>query len=157
MIRTTAFAFAAMAGLALSGCNPIANLQEAEKQIDRYQAHYSANELGNMYAMTGTKFRETSSLGEFEEFATLINGRLGEIVTTKRVKFNVKSTPGGTITSVVMQTNFEQGEGTETYTFSGSGEDMRLEGWNVNSNRLMITAAELEQLNTSQDESEAAN
>ena len=56
-----------------------------------------------------------------------------------------------------MQTIFEQGEGTETYTFSGSGEDMRLEGWNVNSNRLMITAAEVEQLNSSQDESEAAN
>ena len=157
MIRATAFAFTALAGLALSGCNPIANLEEAEEQIDRYQAHYSAHELGNMYAMTGKKFRETSSLGEFEEFVTLIDGRLGEIVTTQRVNFNVKSTPGGTTTSVVMQTNFEQGDGTETYTFSGSGEDMRLEGWNVNSNRLMITAAEAEQLNPSQDESEAAN
>ena len=41
-----------------------------------------------------------------------------------------------------MKTQFAKGEGTETFTFYGSGDDMRLVGWHVDSPNFMDVPAE---------------
>ncbi|MEO0698283.1 MAG: hypothetical protein AAFY81_01030, partial [Pseudomonadota bacterium] len=123
-----------IASFGLCACNPVANLEEAKDKIDLYQTHYSNSELEDMYAMTSVEFRRTSPRADFENFVSLIENRLGPIETTKRQGFNINTTPAGTVTVVTMQTQFEQGNGTETYTFIGSGAGMKVQGWQVNSN-----------------------
>jgi len=135
---------------ALAACNPLAdftaNAKEAEALIERFQAHHSRADLDAMYAMTSEAFREETQRGQFDEFADIVAKRLGPVEASEQVGFNVNAGTAGTSTIVTMQTTFEQGEGTETYTFTGSGTDMRLQGWQVNSDRLMVSAEDLEAL-----------
>lgn len=132
--------------LGLAACNPMENLEEATDQIDRFQTHFSFGEIDEMYKMVGREFRDTTSRDDFDEMVALISNRLGTVESTQRQSFNVNTTPMGTATVIVMQTDFEQGQGVETYTFRGNGQDMALIGWHVNSDRLLITAQELERL-----------
>ena len=138
--------FAAMLALGLAACNPVENFDEATDQIDRFQSHLSYGDVDEMYLMGSPMFRKSTSLADLRNQVGVISLRLGPVETTQRTSFNVNTTPAGTRTVVIMQTRFEQGEGVETYTFVGNGENMRLEGWNVNSSRLMITAEDMKAL-----------
>ncbi|MEM9086257.1 MAG: hypothetical protein AAGB23_10080 [Pseudomonadota bacterium] len=136
--------------LGLGACNPVENIDEAADQIDRFQSHFSYGDVDEMYLMASPSFRKSTSLAELRDQVGVISLRLGPVETTERTSFNINTTPAGTRTVITMQTRFEQGEGVETYTFVGNGENMRLEGWNVNSNRLMITADDMEALQAMQ-------
>jgi hypothetical protein len=157
MLRIFAAPFFLFSALALSACNPMENLGEAEEQVDRFQTHFSSGEVKDMYAMAGPAFRESTTRKDFDDFVEVISARLGAIETSQRDSFNVKSTPGGTTTVVTMSTQFEKGQGTETYTFIGNGEDMRILGWQVNSDRLLISRDELDALKAAKAEAEAVD
>lgn len=150
----TRIAVIIIASLGLCACNPVANLEEARDKVDIYQTHYSNSELDDMYAMTSVEFRRTSPRADFENFVGLIENRLGAIETTKQQGFNINTTPAGTVTVVTMLTQFEQGEGTETYTFIGSGAGMKVHGWQVNSNRLLFTPEDMATLNAAEQENQ---
>jgi len=148
-MRRTVFAtLAPLAAFALAACNPMENLSEAEDQIDRFHTHYDFGEFQDMYQMTSPAFRKASSPEDFKKLADVITARLGSIKSTERVNFNVNTTPAGTQTIITMQTIFEQGNGSEVFTFAGNGEDMKIQGWTVNSDRLMVTAEDLEAIDS---------
>lgn len=154
MLRDPKLTLAVMSALSLSACNPAANLEEASNQIDRYQHHFSSEEVDDMYDMTSAEFRRAASREDFDEFAKVITERLGPIETSERIAFNLNTTPAGTATVVTMQTQFEKGEGTEVYTFIGSGAEMRVQGWTVNSDRLMLNAEDLEVIKRAEESKE---
>ena len=118
----------------------MANLDEAEKQITRFENAYSAGNVDKLWGMTGDPWKEVSSRDEFDDLNTVLTARLGKIEESNRQNFNVNTTNGLTVTVVVMDTSFEQGDGLQTYTFHGDGEDMELVGWVVNSPRIQLTA-----------------
>ena len=132
-----------LGALFLAACNPMANLEEGEAQITKFERLYSKGQDDALFAMTGEKWREVSSREEFDDLLKVINARLGKIVSSERSNFNVNTFNGVTTTVIAMDTEFEQGKGTQVYTFQGGGEDMELVGWTVNSPRLIITADDL--------------
>lgn len=134
----------AMCALLLSACNPVANLDAGEQSIEAYQAAYSANDADALWNQVGQDFRDVTTREQFDDLLEVLQSRLGAIESSERAGFNVNTTTDGTFTVVQMSTQFEQGEGVETYTFLGNGEDMELVGWNVNSDRLLLTADDLE-------------
>ena len=147
-----AFSILLAAGL-IAGCNPVANMNAGEDRIEKFQAAYSRGDDDTMWEMAGKEWREVSTREDFDRLVTTLESRLGPIKGTERGGFNVNSTPMGTTTVVQMTTEFAQGRGTETYTFLGNGDDMRLVGWNVNSDRLLVTPEEIDQLeNNAPDE-----
>lgn len=137
------FIFACLLSVILGACNPVANLDSGEAKIEQWQAAYDGGNPARLYALAGDEFKEVSNEEEFADFLEVLYARLGRTVTTERINFNVNATPAGTVTVIVMQTEFEQGMGTETFTFRGGGEEFELVGWQVNSDRLMITAEDL--------------
>lgn len=130
--------FAVLLGVA--GCNPMANLEEADEQVSQFEDIYSAGDVDRAWSMLGDAWKEVSTKQEFDDLHQVLSVRLGKINGSERVNFNVNSTNGVTTTVVVMDTNFEKGDGTQTYTFHGHGEDLELVGWTVNSPRLQLTA-----------------
>ncbi len=135
---------ASFAALFLAACNPVANFEEGEKKVDLWQEAYDQQANDKLWAMTGSEFRKVTTREQFDDLLKVINGRLGLIQSTERTGFNVNSNLGAPTTTVIsMQTVFEQGEGTEVFTFHGKGEDMKLVGWQVNSDRLAFTADDL--------------
>ena len=137
---------AALLAFGLAACNPVENLDEAADQIDRFQNLFSNRSTDEMHLMGSAEFRETTSREDLEDLVSLVAGRLGSIEQSERESFNINTTPSGTRTVVTMATQFELGEGKETYTFIGNGENMQIVGWQVNSDRLLITPDEMKRL-----------
>jgi hypothetical protein len=131
------------ATLALAACNPVANLNAADSQIAKIHAAYSRGNAGAIYAMTGPQFRASFSRAQMDELVDVLNVRLGAIKSSERTSFNVNTTPAGTFTTITMSTQFAKGDGQEDFVFSGKGDDMKLEGWHVQSPRLMLTADDI--------------
>ncbi len=134
-----------MAGVAmlLAACNPMANMSAADDKIAAFQETYSRGDDRALYGMVSSEFREQMSREQFDDMLTVLRTRLGPVEDSERNGFNVRSTPLGTVTVITMETQFGKGEGVETYTFKGQGEDMTLAGWRVASNRLVLTADDL--------------
>lgn len=132
-----------IAALFLAACNPAANLKQGDAQIERFHQVYSSGNIDALYALTGPKFHELATPRQFHDLFDVVNSRLGPVKSSQRQGFGVNTTTEGTFTNITMDTQFEQGEGIETFTFMGSGDDMKLEGWHVNSNRLLVTPEDL--------------
>lgn len=137
---------AALAALLLAACNPMAQLNEAEAQVESFHDTYNEGDARALYGLTGEPFREVTSAQDMVDLVALVDERMGKVVSSEREGININSDNGTTTTTVTMKTEFEKGEATETFIFMGSGEDMGLVGWNVDSPNFMGPAepAELE-------------
>lgn len=131
------------AALALAACNPVANVNAGDSQITKFHAAYSRGDADAIYAMTGQEFRATTSSAQIGELLDVVNVRLGAIRSSERIGFNVNTNPSGTFTTIIMSTHFAKGDGRENFVFSGKGDEMKLQGWHVESPRLMLTAADV--------------
>ena len=126
--------------LALAACNPIAQVEAGDSQVAKFHAAYSRGDRDALYAMTGRQFRATTSRAQLDDLIEVVGSRLGAVRSSERTGFNVNSNTEGTFTSITMTTHFAKGDGQENFVFSGSGDAMTLEGWHVESPRLMVTA-----------------
>lgn len=124
---------AALIALLLAACNPMAQLDGAEEQITRYHATYNSGDTRALYGLTSEEFRGATTLEQMEGLVALVSERMGPVQSTERASFNLNSDNGLTVSTIVMTTQFEKGEGTETYVFHGTGEDLRLVSWHVDS------------------------
>ncbi len=127
------FLIAALAGLLLAACNPMAQLEGAEQQIAEFHATYNEGDARALYGATAQEFRDVTPIGDMNELVAFVTERMGKVESAERAGFNVNSENGVTRTTVTMTTQFEKGEATETFVFQGGGEDMGLVGWNVDS------------------------
>ena len=129
--------------LLLTACNPVANLHHGDAAIERFHQLYSSGNVDALYGLTGPTFHKVTNREQFGQLIAVLDARLGRVTSSERQGFKVNSTPAGTFTFVAMNTKFEQGTGVETFTFLGNGDDMKLEGYHVDSDRLMITPEDL--------------
>ncbi len=136
------FLLAAMV-ISLTACNPIANLDASEGQVSRFQDIYSAGQYDDLYAFVGDEFREATTRDQFQDLMDVVSSRLGALESSERASWNVNTNNGVTITTVVMTSQYELGEGSETYVFHGHGEEMSLVRWAVQSDRLIFNAEDL--------------
>jgi len=125
--------FAALFALLLSACNPMAQLDGATDEIEQFHATYNEGNSRALYGQTGQEFREVTTAQDMDALVAHVTERMGKMESTSRQGFNINTNNGLTTTVVTMNTVFENGEAVETFTFRGSGEDLRLVGWNVDS------------------------
>ena len=134
---------AVTAAFALAACNPVANLNAGDSQIDKIHAAYSSGDAGAIYAMTGRQFRATTTSAQMDQLVEVFQVRLGPVRSSERTSFNINTTPAGTFTTIIMSTRFAKGDGQESFVFTGKGDEMKLVGWHVESPRLMLTADDI--------------
>lgn len=132
--------------LLLAACNPGAQVADAKAQIETLQALYNKGDAQAFYSAGGETLHKAAPAEQVASMMALIDARLGKITSSKQTGFNTALNNGATITTIVMQTSFERGEGTETYVFEGSGKDMKLAGWNVNSPLLNLSPEDVKKL-----------
>jgi len=135
-----------LAVIFIAACNPMEQLGAAEEKIEAFQARYNDRDASVLYRMTGEDFRAATTREQMDGLVALFSGRLGRIESSERTGFNSQFKNGLNITTITMETQFEQGAGTETFVFHGTGEDMELVGWTVNSPRLMLSPDEMRML-----------
>lgn len=144
--------FLSLAGaLLLAACNPAAQVEDAQARVRQFQADYNRGDAEVLYDSVGEAWRKTSPPAQLEAQLALINARLGQIESTEQVGFNAGFNNGLTTTQVVMKTTFEKGVAEEVYLFHGSGKDMEVVGWKVNSPLLQLSPEDVSKLTESAD------
>jgi len=146
-----AFLVTLCAAALLTACNPVANLNQGEEQIAQFHDRYARGEYAAIYRAAGPQLRESATPDQFYDLLKVVAARLGDIQETERVGFNVNTNNGVTLTNVVMASTFELGNAQETFTFTGNGDNMKLVGWHINSDRLVFTPDDLTQDQTTAD------
>ena len=143
MIRKSLLAAGAAVALSLTvaACNPVAALNDGEAQITQFHDAFSRDDSDAIWALAGDDFRAATTREDLNDLLAFVDERLGAVRSSERTSFNVNTNNGVTVTTIEMDTQFVQGEGQETFEFVGTGEEMRLLSWNVNSNRLVQNAA----------------
>jgi len=124
---------AACLALILAACNPMEKLEVAEAEIAQFHEVYNTGDAAALYEQTGEEFRSVTTPEQMGELVELVTDKMGAVESTERSGFNINSDTDETLTTVTMTTAFAKGEGVETFTFYGSGDDLRLVGWNVDS------------------------
>ena len=127
------FLVAAMFAMLLAACNPMAQLDDSEAAIAKFHETYNAGDARALYGLTSAEFRKATSAQDMEALVQSVSERMGAVETTEREGFNLNTNNGLTVSTVTMKTQFEKGEGIETFTFHGTGDDLRLVGWNIDS------------------------
>ncbi len=150
-IKTVAAAFIA---LLLAACNPMEQLDVAEQKIAQFHETYNAGDSRALYGRTAQEFRDITTPEQMDELVVLVTERMGAVQSTERSGFNVNAGTGETTTTVTMTTTFAKGEGKETFTFYGSGDELRIVGWNVDSPN--FADAEAEEVPEGEELTEAA-
>ena len=149
--------FLRLAGaLVLAACKPGAQLEDAQALIKQFQANYKSGDVDVLYDSVGKVWRKESSPAQLEAQLALIGARLGKVESSEQVGFNAGINNGLTTTQVVMKTTFEKGIAEEVYLFHGSGEDMEVVGWTVNSPLLQLSPEDVTKLTESTDKADPA-
>jgi pyruvate/2-oxoglutarate dehydrogenase complex dihydrolipoamide dehydrogenase (E3) component len=128
-------------GLALftTGCEGmLKGKQAAEQGVADFHKLYNEGKVAEIYAAGDARFKGATTEQEFLQFEAAVQRKLGKVKQTSTTRFNIR-TVNGTATVVLTQTTtFEQGSGTEVFTFQMDGDKAVLVGYNISSKELIL-------------------
>jgi hypothetical protein len=110
----------------------------AEQSIADFHKLYNEGKLAEIYSSGHSKLRGGTTEKQFLEFLGAVQRKLGRVTQTTNAGFNVRAFNLTTTVVLTQTTTFEQGAGTETFTFEMDGDKAVLVGWNINSNDLIL-------------------
>ncbi len=119
--------------LLLAACNPMEQADAVDAKIAQFHETYNAGDAQALYEQTGQEFHEATTPEQMAALVEEVSEKMGAVESTERTNINIDINDGDNVTVVTMGTVFTKGEGTETFTFYGQGEEARLVGWNVDS------------------------
>jgi len=124
--------------LLLSGCgDTFKGKAVAEPQIAVFHERLDAGRYEEIYAAANDDFRKAAPKEKVLQLFSAIGKKLGKVKSSATKSWNVKTF--NLVTTVVfgVETQFEQGTATETFTFRVAGDQATLVGYNINSLDMM--------------------
>ncbi len=110
----------------------------AESAVNRIHQQLNAEQYGEIYAQSDQKFRGAVKEDDSKALFEAIHRKLGNVKNATVSNWRINATTGGTIVSLVYDTEFAEGRGVERFDFLVSGERASLINYNINS-PLLIT------------------
>lgn len=124
--------------LLLGSCSFGKHKETAEKAVAKFHQQFNAGQYREIYTQCGEGFRQATSEADAIALFEAVHRKLGSVVGTKQLGWNVNTTPGGTFVRIGYETTFSEGKGQEDFTFQMNGGQALIVGYNVNS-PLLIT------------------
>lgn len=125
--------------LLLIGCGGITKGKAAsEAAIDHFHQLYNEGKFDDIWNEAHPKFRNESTKDKYDEFMNAVQRKLGKVTSTSNAGWRVNTFNFTTTVLMTQKTVFEQGEGTESFTFQMEGEKAVLVGWYIQSMDLVI-------------------
>ncbi len=122
-----------------SGCGGMfKGKKAAEQSVADFHKLYNDGKLTEIYSAGHSKFRNATSEKQFLEFMGAVQRKLGKVTQTANAGLNVRSFNLTTTVVLNQSTTFEQGTGTEVFTFQMDGDKAILVGYNINSKELIL-------------------
>jgi hypothetical protein len=122
-----------------SGCGGMFKGKKAAEQgVADFHKLYNDGKLSDIYSVSHSKFKGATTEKEFLEFVGTVQRKLGKVTQTANAGVNVRSFNLTTTVVLTQTTTFEQGRGTEVFTFQMEGDKAVLVGYNINSKDLIL-------------------
>lgn len=110
----------------------------AEQSVTDFHKLYNDGRLTDIYSAGHPKFKGATTEKQFLEFLGAVQRKLGKVTQTTEAGFNVRTFNFTTTVILTQTTTFEQGTGTEVFTFQMVGDKAVLVGYNINSKDLIL-------------------
>jgi PBP1b-binding outer membrane lipoprotein LpoB len=120
------------------GCNPMKNTAEAEKAAAEFHALFDAQNFEKIYDDAHPDLKSAQSKADLVSFIKTVRERLGPVKAKERTGWQANSYNLKTNAVLTYSTQFEHGQGTETFTYRIADGKASLLGWHINSNALII-------------------
>jgi hypothetical protein len=125
--------------IALNSCGSGKNVETATKSVEQFHSQLDSEQYLNIYATSDEGLQKTTSEGDFVAFLQAVHKKLGKVQTSQRSNFQIGvSTGQGTVVTLVYQTTFDQGSGTEQFLWHMRDNEPVLLGYRINSNALIL-------------------
>jgi hypothetical protein len=120
-----------------SGCGLLEGVGTAEKAVITFHEQFNAGGFEVIYDAGADDLRAAEARSEFIATLTALRAKLGQVRDSQRTGFNSRVGSDGTFVELEYETNFDNGEGTEEFTWAISDGQARLLGYNVTSRALL--------------------
>jgi len=131
MFRALVLLFAAQIGLA--ACNPVAVIESAGEEVQQFQSDWGEGDIDAIWRGTDPELRKIVERERFERMLTDFGEIFGELRSTKRENTVVGTYNGDTTATIIMRSQYANGEVLETYVYRQKGERMTLLSYDAQS------------------------
>jgi hypothetical protein len=123
---------------ALISCSSGKSLEIAAKAVDQFHSQLNSEQYQTLYAAADEGLHKAGTEADFVALLQAVHKKLGNVQSSKRSNFQIGiSTGQGTVVTMVYDTTFEQGPGTEQFLWHMQGDQPVLLGYHINSNALI--------------------
>jgi hypothetical protein len=136
-VKTLARGILAVSLVWVCGCSAQADLATAETEVAHFHQQLNEGVFSQIYADASEGLKKSAKEADFEKLLTSIHTKLGSVRQSKRTNWNVNFHTAGTFVTLVYDTEFERGKGTEQFVYLMSGKKAVLHGYHINSNDLV--------------------
>lgn len=120
-----------------AGCGFTKGKEAAARGVDTFHQQFNDSKFPEIYSTATPAFKASTKEPEFLKFMQAVRRKLGAVKAATPNGWNVNTFNGNTSVVLTYKTDFELGSGVETFTFMTSGETATLQGYNVNSQKLI--------------------
>jgi len=118
----------------LAGCGGvIKGKPAAQRAVVEFHDLFNQGKFDEIWKDADPKFRDASTRQKYDEFIGAVSRKLGKVTSTSNAGWNIKSVNFKTTIVMTQKTVFENGGGTEIFTFALDGTNAVLLCWNVQS------------------------
>ncbi len=134
MKRLLVWVAAAVSAVSFVSCNPVTMVRSvgtARQAVGEFHGRLDRNEFAAIYADAHEDFKAASPEPKFYEFMESLRRKAGKIKGSSQQAFNTQSSLTRTTITLTYETNFEQVEAKEVFTFAVKDGKARLLGYDV--------------------------
>ena len=127
------------AAIFLTGCGDVMKFRaEAEIGIPSFHALFNQEKYSEIYSTMDKTFTEKTSEKKVNEFLGTVHRKLGNVKETQNSSWRINNLNGKYYIVLIQDTKFEDGTGTETFTYVMREGKAILQGYNINSMDLIV-------------------
>ena len=120
-------------------CGAGKSIEIATRGVEEFHTQLNSEEYQSIYAVSDGNLQKTTTEGDFVSFLQAVHKKLGKVQKAQRSNFQIgMSTGQGTVVTLVYQTTFDQGSGTEQFQWRMHDNQPMLLGYHINSNALVL-------------------
>ena len=122
---------------ALASCGSGKIVEIAAQGVEQFHSQMNAEQYQTIYAAADEGLHTVTNETDFIALLQAVHKKLGKVQTSQRSNYQVgMSTGQGTVVTLVYNTTFDQGSGTEQFLWHMRDNQPVLLGYHINSNAL---------------------
>ncbi|MFT3743291.1 MAG: hypothetical protein QM785_03250 [Pyrinomonadaceae bacterium] len=121
-----------------TSCSMVKDSRAAEPAVAKFHEQFNQRDFAGIYRDSGEGMKGAASEKELTDFLDAVYRKLGTHQKSSTVSWYVNVGPLSSMVTLVYDTEFSDGKGSEQFVISVRGDTAKLEGYNINSPDLIL-------------------